>query len=56
MYKRQGEYGLQDLYIGVPCKIGRSGIEKIVELELVGDEADALKRSAQAIKSSHEKL
>ena len=51
-----GEYGLQDLYIGVPCKIGKSGIEKIVELELAEDEALALKMSAQAIKSSHEKL
>jgi len=51
-----GEYGLQGLYIGVPCKIGRSGIEKIVELELAEDEAELLKRSAQAIKSSHEKL
>lgn len=51
-----GEYGLHDLYIGVPCRIGKSGIEKIVELELAADEAEALKMSAQAIKSSHEKL
>lgn len=51
-----GEYGLRDLYIGVPCRVGMSGIEKIVELELAEDEAEALKKSAQAIKSYHEKL
>ncbi|MFA6078953.1 MAG: malate dehydrogenase [Candidatus Omnitrophota bacterium] len=47
-----GEYGLNDLSIGVPCKIGRKGIERIVELDLLREEKDALLRSAEAIKSS----
>jgi malate dehydrogenase len=48
-----GEYGLKDIFIGVPCKIGRSGIEKIVELELSSDEKCALDNSAQAIKKTN---
>ncbi len=47
-----GEYGLKDMSIGVPCKIGRRGIEQIVEIELSREERDALLRSAQSIKSS----
>jgi malate dehydrogenase len=47
-----GEYGLTDMSIGVPCKVGRRGIEKIVEIELSREENDALMRSAQSIKSS----
>lgn len=47
----EGEYGLNDLYIGVPCKIGVGGIENIVELDISIDEKAALTRSAEAIKS-----
>jgi len=48
-----GEYGLKDIFIGVPCKIGRAGIEKIVELELSSDEKFALDNSAQVIKKTN---
>jgi malate dehydrogenase len=48
-----GEYGLKDIFIGVPCKIGRAGIEKIVELALSSDEKTALANSAQAIKNTN---
>jgi malate dehydrogenase len=47
-----GEYGLRDIYIGVPCRIGKGGIEKIEEFELSDIEKNALRSSAQAIKSS----
>jgi malate dehydrogenase len=47
-----GEYGLSDLCIGVPCKIGAEGIEEIVELELSKGERLALNASAQAIKKT----
>jgi len=47
-----GEYGLNDLSIGVPCKIGRKGIVQIVEIDLSSEEKEALLRSAQSIKSS----
>ena len=45
----EGEYGLRDLYIGVPCKIGSDGIEKIVEFDISRQESAALVRSAEAI-------
>ena len=47
-----GEYGLKDIAIGVPCKIGRGGIEKVVELELSKEEDAAFRKSAKAIKST----
>ena len=52
----KGEYGLKDIYIGVPCKVGKSGVEKIVEIDLSGEERAAFLKSAEAIKSSIELL
>ncbi len=46
-----GEYGKKDIYLGVPVKIGRIGIEEILELELTAEEKKALDRSAEAVKS-----
>ncbi len=51
-----GEYGQNDISIGVPCMIGKAGIEKIIELELAKEEHSAFLKSAQAIKSSIELL
>lgn len=45
----QGEYGLNDLYVGVPCILGTQGIEGIVELELSDTEQAALKHSADEV-------
>jgi malate dehydrogenase len=45
-----GAYGIKDLYVGVPTVIGEKGIERIVELELTGDEKAALAKSADAVK------
>src|SRR3989454_1771794 len=42
----EGEYGMKGLYLGVPCKLGRKGLEKIVEVELTNDDRSALKKSA----------
>nr|HPM43012.1 malate dehydrogenase [Candidatus Omnitrophota bacterium] len=47
-----GEYGLKDIAIGVPCVIGKNGIENIVELELGEEEKDLFSKSAKAIKST----
>jgi malate dehydrogenase len=47
----EGEYGVKDVYMGVPCKIGRSGIEEIIELELSKEEKEEFIKSSQAIKS-----
>ena len=46
----QGEYGVSDLYVGVPVKLGARGLEQIVEIELSGPEAAALARSADAVR------
>ena len=40
-----GEYGLDDVYIGVPVLLGRNGVERIVELELENDELESLQSS-----------
>ena len=45
----QGEYGIQNLFIGVPVKLGSTGAEEIVEIQLTDEENDALQRSAQAV-------
>ena len=45
----QGEYGINDLFVGVPVLLGRDGIEKIVEIELNDDEQQQLKQSADAV-------
>ncbi|MFP4381934.1 MAG: malate dehydrogenase [Candidatus Sumerlaeia bacterium] len=46
----QGEYGLNDVYIGVPVILGGGGMEKIVELDLDASEKEALQASANAVK------
>jgi len=46
----EGEYGIDGLYMGVPCKLGPKGIEEIVELDLSGDEQGALKTSSEAVR------
>lgn len=46
----QGEYGLKDVYLGVPVKIGRTGIEQIIELKLNKEEMELLNNSSAAVK------
>src|SRR5579864_514257 len=45
-----GEYGMSGLFLGVPCKLGRRGIEQILQVELTGDERAALGKSADAVR------
>jgi malate dehydrogenase len=45
----QGEYGLKDLFVGVPALLGRKGMEKVIELDLAADEKAALQKSADAV-------
>jgi len=45
----QGEYGMRDLFLGVPVKLGRNGMEGIIEVELTDDERAALQKSADAV-------
>jgi malate dehydrogenase len=46
----EGEYGIEGLYIGVPVKLGASGIEQVVELDLDDAEREALQKSAEAVR------
>src|SRR3954468_19664591 len=46
----QGEFGIQDLFVGVPCRLGAEGLEEIVDIELEDDERQALAKSADAVK------
>jgi malate dehydrogenase len=45
-----GEYGMKDLFLGVPVKLGRKGMEKVIEVELTKDERAALEKSAEAVR------
>jgi malate dehydrogenase len=51
-----GEYGLQDVCIGVPCRVGKNGIEGIVQLELSSKETETLVTSADNLKKQYSKL
>lgn len=52
----QGEYGLNDMYFGVPVMLGANGMEKIIEYSLDDDEKAALEKSAATVKETHEAL
>jgi malate dehydrogenase len=41
---------MRDLYLGVPCKLGRSGLQQVIEVELTDAERAALEKSAQAVR------
>jgi malate dehydrogenase len=46
----QGEYGMKDLFLGVPCLLGRKGLEQVIEVTLTPDEKAALAKSADAVR------
>jgi malate dehydrogenase len=46
----QGEYGIKDLFVGVPVKLGAKGVEEILQIKLTAEEDAALKKSASAVK------
>ncbi len=49
-----GEYGIKNLYAGVPVVIGKTGVEKVVEISLTDDEKKQLKISTEAVKKLYE--
>jgi malate dehydrogenase len=46
----EGEYGLSDIYFGVPVKLGFGGIKEIIEIKLTNEEKEAIKKSAEAVR------
>jgi malate dehydrogenase len=51
-----GEYGVSDVYLGVPARLGRSGVEEVVELDLNDDELARLRNAAEGIRTKCEDL
>jgi malate dehydrogenase len=51
-----GEYGLSDLYFGVPAAIGRGGVERVVEIPLTASEKEGLAKSAQKVKQGIDEI
>ena len=45
----EGEYGVSNLFVGVPVKLGKNGVEQIIEISLTNDERTALHKSAAAV-------
>jgi malate dehydrogenase len=45
-----GEYGLKDMYLGVPVKLGKNGVEEIIEIQLNEAEKELLNTSAHSVK------
>ena len=54
--KLEGEYGINDCYLGVPVVLGKNGIERIIELDLNKDEKALLEASRKAVKEVMEVL
>jgi len=52
----RGEYGIDGIFVGVPVMLGKNGVEKIIELELLPEELEALHTSASAVKTVIEQL
>ncbi len=45
----EGEYGINNLFVGVPVKLGKNGVEQIIEISLTNDERAALQKSAGSV-------
>jgi malate dehydrogenase len=52
----EGEYGFSDLCLGVPARLGKNGVEKVIEINLTQEQMTALSSSGQAVRSGIEKL
>jgi len=52
----EGEYGINNVFVGVPCKLGKNGVEQIIEISLTNDERAALHKSAGAVEELIEVL
>jgi malate dehydrogenase len=52
----EGEYGLQDIYFGVPVKLGAGGVEQVIEIELAAEERSAFVASAKEVQETIKQL
>jgi malate dehydrogenase len=51
-----GQYGVKDMFVGVPCVLGKNGVEKVIELKLSADELGQLKKSADHVLENVKRL
>ena len=51
-----GEYGLNDVFVGIPVRLGKNGIEEIIEMDLNDEEMKLLHNSAKAVKEQMDEL
>jgi malate dehydrogenase len=51
-----GQYGISDVYVGLPARLGRSGVKEIVELDLNEEESTQLRAAAEGIRTKCEDL
>ena len=49
--KLEGQYGMEDVFLGVPVKLGKNGVEQVLELHLNEDEMTLMRNSADAVRS-----
>jgi len=52
----EGQYGIDNVYCGVPVKLGKNGVEQILEINLTANELEALQKSAAEVKSNCDSL
>lgn len=52
----QGEYGLEDVSLGVPCVLGDGGVKEVVEIKLTGEESEELRGAAEKLESAYAEL
>jgi len=52
----QGEYGINNVVVGVPIKIGRKGIEQVIQIKLTAEEQAALNKSAEGVRENIAKI
>ncbi len=51
-----GQYGIEEIYLSLPCVVGRKGVEKVIEIPLSDDEKEGLKKSAEILKKTYRQI
>jgi L-lactate dehydrogenase len=51
-----GQYGIEGIYLSLPCVVGRNGIEKVIEIPLSDDEKEGLIKSAEILKKIYKQI
>jgi len=52
----QGEYGIEGVYLGMPCVVGKNGVERVIELDLDAGEREGMQASAKLLREMRQSL